>query len=192
MNARADMAAKAAALKTEGLNVLQVAARLGISRSYSYELLTDPEGRKIRGRKDSYRGTCKTCGAATDGSNGRSAPDRCSECHANRHAERNARIFAAWEAGETARAIAAREGMNVSAVCALVDFHRQQGEAISRRMRARKELWPEIQRMWRDGATSVEIASALDTTAPNVTQMIRVMRRHGIDVSYRLPRRVAA
>jgi hypothetical protein len=54
---------------------------LGVSRSYAAALCTDPDGSKDRARKDSYRGTCETCGTRTDGSNGRqNAPRYCAHC----------------------------------------------------------------------------------------------------------------
>jgi hypothetical protein len=77
---RAENAARVAALKAQRLNGIQIAERLGISRSYAYELLNDPEGRKVRARKDSYRGECVDCGASTDGSDGLAAPERCFGC----------------------------------------------------------------------------------------------------------------
>jgi hypothetical protein len=79
---RAERAAEAARLRDEeGLNGIQIAKRMGIGRSYAYELLTDPEGVAVRARKDSYRGTCIDCGSPTDGSNGKAmAPERCDPC----------------------------------------------------------------------------------------------------------------
>jgi hypothetical protein len=77
---RAENAARAAELKAEGLNGVQIAERMGLSRSYAAELLTDPEGHVVRARKDSYRGTCELCGNPTDGSDGPNAPKVCFEC----------------------------------------------------------------------------------------------------------------
>jgi hypothetical protein len=75
---RAELAQRVAELRSRGLLHVEVANRLGISRSYAAELATDPDGIKARSRKDAYRGSCEVCGAPTDGSNGRaSAPTRC-------------------------------------------------------------------------------------------------------------------
>lgn len=52
--------------------------------AYVSDLLYDPTGEKMRARKKSYAGVCKTCGAPTDGSNGKSnAPEYCKK-HSNR------------------------------------------------------------------------------------------------------------
>lgn len=82
MAPRAERAAEVAALAAaEGLSGIQIAKRLGIGQSYAYELLTDPEGLKVRARKRSYRGRCRECGNPTDGSNGPSqTPERCDPC----------------------------------------------------------------------------------------------------------------
>jgi transposase len=78
---RAENAAWAAELKAQGLNGIQIAQRMGISRSYAYELLADPEGHGARARKDSYRGTCERCGAPTNGNDGPgSAATICVHC----------------------------------------------------------------------------------------------------------------
>lgn len=78
---RADRAAQVATLATQGLNGIQIAEKLGISRAYAYELLSDPEGIEVRKRKDSYRAPCPQCGTLMDGSNGRSGqPSLCSAC----------------------------------------------------------------------------------------------------------------
>lgn len=91
---RAERAKEAARLRAQGLNGLQIARRMGVSRSYAYELLNDPDGFKVRERKDSYRGECEDCGAPTDGSNGRAAPRFCQTCRNEReHARASERII---------------------------------------------------------------------------------------------------
>lgn len=80
---RAERAAEAAELRAQGLLYREIAERMGISVSYAQDLVNDPDGSALRARKDTYRGTCKDCGAPTDGSNGRvGAPVRCIECWA--------------------------------------------------------------------------------------------------------------
>lgn len=59
------LADQAARLHADGLNGLQIAAQLNISKSYACELLTDPTGDRSRERKERYAGTCTECGAKT-------------------------------------------------------------------------------------------------------------------------------
>ncbi len=84
------LAARVKALRETGLLGQQVADRLGISRTYVYELESDPEGAKGRARKDSYAGVCEVCGKPTSGSHGRRrAPTLCDECsHEKQAAEK--------------------------------------------------------------------------------------------------------
>ena len=79
---RTVLAQRAQELRAAGLLQREIAVRLGVSRSYVAALYNDPDGAKARARKDSYRGTCESCGAPTDGSNGRgAAPTRCDPCY---------------------------------------------------------------------------------------------------------------
>lgn len=79
---REERAAVALRLRAQGLTAAQIAARMGVSRSYAASLYRDPDGRQEKSRKDAYRGTCESCGARTHGSNGRSrAPRFCATCH---------------------------------------------------------------------------------------------------------------
>lgn len=75
---RLQLAGRAAELRAEGRLQREIAELLGVSRSYAASLLADPDGTKDRERKKQYGGTCLTCGAATDGGNGRAkAPRYC-------------------------------------------------------------------------------------------------------------------
>ena len=76
---RAARAEQAATLKAQGLNGLQIAERMGISRSYAYSLLNDPDGSGERQRKTKYDGVCKDCGGRTVGDGGL-PPERCAPC----------------------------------------------------------------------------------------------------------------
>lgn len=79
--ARSERAAEAAMLRAQGLLQRQIADRMGISRTYAAELLTDPDGSKVRARKATYGKPCRVCGKMTQGSDGRAAaPDICSVC----------------------------------------------------------------------------------------------------------------
>lgn len=81
MSGRAERAKVALALRSEGKTAGEIAAVLGVSRSYAGALFGDPDGSKERARKASYAGTCQECGGRTDGSNGRDhAPTRCQSC----------------------------------------------------------------------------------------------------------------
>jgi transcriptional regulator with XRE-family HTH domain len=78
---RAEREAEARRLRDEGLLGREIAERMGVSTSTVSAWLTDPGGRRLRARKDSYRGICDTCGGSTDGSDGPGkAPSRCAEC----------------------------------------------------------------------------------------------------------------
>lgn len=87
--ARIELAARAAELRALGKRPREIgevmAAEEGRAKPFSHktvrEWLNDPDGSKLKARKDSYRGTCVDCGARTDGSNGRAnAPERCHPC----------------------------------------------------------------------------------------------------------------
>jgi len=62
---RSEWAADALELNAQGMNGVQVAERLGISRSFAYSLLSDPDGTRERERKRRYYGECVDCGAPT-------------------------------------------------------------------------------------------------------------------------------
>lgn len=75
---RLEKAELARSLRDQGLTHKEIGSRMGISRSYAAELVDDPSGIKVRARKDSYRGTCRFCGAKTTGCNGPDlAPTHC-------------------------------------------------------------------------------------------------------------------
>lgn len=81
MSKRAETASAVAELHAQGLNGVQIAERLQISRSYTYELLNDPSGSEAKIRKARYGRPCIDCGTMTDGTNGRGkAAERCGPC----------------------------------------------------------------------------------------------------------------
>ena len=87
---REQRAAEVAALLAEGLNGVQIADRLGLSRAYTYALIHDPDGSKDKLRKRAYGRPCIDCGEQTSGSDGhRNAPLRCDSCH-RRHIHESA------------------------------------------------------------------------------------------------------
>lgn len=73
-----------------GYTPREAAETLGMKVTTARALLNDPDGSEQRRRRQGYRGTCLTCGAATDGSSGRAkAPTECRSCKAIReHEER--------------------------------------------------------------------------------------------------------
>lgn len=77
---RADWYAEVKRLKGQGMSGVAIATRLGISHSFVYALLNDPDGTRDRKRKLGYAGACIDCGSPTDGSNGTNTPERCFEC----------------------------------------------------------------------------------------------------------------
>jgi transcriptional regulator with XRE-family HTH domain len=78
---RAEKVAEAQSLRRQGLKHHEVAEQMGVARTTVSAYLNDPDGSVDRARKDSYRGVCESCGARTDGSNGRdAAPPRCKNC----------------------------------------------------------------------------------------------------------------
>lgn len=105
MASRSERAAEAARLRDEGLNGPQIAERLGISKSYAYELLADPDGLKLRARHERHRGTCVDCGTPTSwpGSHGRA--DRCVKC-----AHENQRVWTRETVVAAIRRFADRNG----------------------------------------------------------------------------------
>lgn len=84
-----EIADEARRLKAEGLNGLEISARLGVARSTVYQWLNDPDGDRNRARKVRYHGTCIDCGGETAGRASGTAriSVRCAECHARRNAE---------------------------------------------------------------------------------------------------------
>lgn len=62
---RAEWYATVKPMRDEGLTGLEIARRTGLSSTFVYELLGDPDGSKARARKDRNRKPCRECGAPT-------------------------------------------------------------------------------------------------------------------------------
>jgi hypothetical protein len=78
---KAKRVAEARRLRSDGLLLREIGVRMGVARTTVHGWLDDPDGSKLRARKDSYRGVCVVCGGQTDGSNGReAAPELCMSC----------------------------------------------------------------------------------------------------------------
>jgi transposase len=122
----------------EGLSGPKIAKRLGLSESYTYDLLGDPTGKKCRARKDQYRGRCEVCGAATSGSNGpNAAPRRCVRHPAPRQQltaaqqrgrQRRLRIETLWNQDISIEQIAADIGTTKRAIRVNMAHMRATGE----------------------------------------------------------------
>jgi transposase len=126
---RQERAARAAELRAEGLRLVDIASRMGLSVSYTWALLKDPDGSADHARKRSYGGVCDTCGRPTHGSDGRSkAPTRCAECSIARTVAivrtradaRKAEVLALRRQGLLNREIAKRVGTSADAINSLV------------------------------------------------------------------------
>jgi hypothetical protein len=74
--------AEIVAARGRGENYKVTCSRLGISRSYYYDALNDPDGSHVRARRERYRQPCPMCGELKDGSWGNSprAPTHCAKC----------------------------------------------------------------------------------------------------------------
>jgi DNA-binding CsgD family transcriptional regulator len=115
--------AEALRLREEGLLIREIAERMGVAVSTAGQYLADPDGAKLRARKDSYRGECEDCGRLTDGSNGFQAPRWCRDCVGvhKEAADRRAQhvlemVRLRREENLTNKEIAARLGMLTSTV----------------------------------------------------------------------------
>ena len=189
--------AQAQRLRNEGLAYREIAKRVGVSFSTAHRWLNPDyaerqrkisrEAKKRRQIKD-----CIDCGAklAYD----RQHNDRCQRCqHEHDYGERNARIFAAWERGEDAPTIAAREGLTSKAVSSLVDHHRRlYGKPLPLHRERNRHLWDEIEPLWREGLTSAEIGERVGLSGHDVQSRVQQMRAAGIDLPHRNRRKVAA
>jgi hypothetical protein len=79
------------ALRRNGVSSREIAERYDMKTTSVRTILSDPDGSKMRARKERYRGTCRRCGGPTSGGDGRAkAPTICVSCfnielHENRH-----------------------------------------------------------------------------------------------------------
>jgi hypothetical protein len=88
---RAGRVARARELRERGWLLREIAVEMGVVTQTVFAWLDDPDGSKLRERKQRYGGVCVDCGAATSGSDGRArAPARCGVC-AQRRASKRAR-----------------------------------------------------------------------------------------------------
>lgn len=76
--------ARAHLMREQGHTLAAIAEHLGTKVQTVSAWLTDPDGAKLRARKDQYAQECIDCGASTSGSEGRRDEPRCHPCAAKR------------------------------------------------------------------------------------------------------------
>jgi len=122
---------------------------------------------------------CPGCGADL---RDRPRASVCLRCQLDdEYGERDLAIRELWEAGTPVREIADMLNLTEHAVSGVVDRGRQSGW-LKLRHRRRRELWPLIRVMRKNGLTLAEIGEELETTGQNIAEMIKHMQRAGIDV----------
>lgn len=73
--------ARARVLRAQGWLLREIAAEIGVATATVDAWLNDPDGARLRARKQSYRGVCVRCGGPTSGDRGPSNPhERCRSC----------------------------------------------------------------------------------------------------------------
>jgi hypothetical protein len=82
--------AAAQRLRAQGLTLRAIAGLMGGSPRTVGDWLNDPDGSRMKARKERYRGTCVDCGGPTTGGLGRgpNAPLRCRRCWGKETAKR--------------------------------------------------------------------------------------------------------
>jgi hypothetical protein len=81
---RSEWLALATRMRAQGMSGLAIARELGLSHTFVYDLLNDPDGSKAKARKARYAGVCVDCGAKTAGGEGRRDEPRCHPCSARK------------------------------------------------------------------------------------------------------------
>jgi hypothetical protein len=67
-------------LLRQGLNGCQIAERLGLSKSATFQRLKDPTDEKNKARKARHHGTCLDCSGPTFNAGSPNTPERCFTC----------------------------------------------------------------------------------------------------------------
>lgn len=140
-----------------------------------------------------YGGTCKLCGAVTNGYDGPgTAAEVCRDCRDGRNAERNAEIVERWNEGEPEWYIAEEMGLRPTQVGGAIETAREQGKEVALHRKRSREDWPEIERLYRSGLPLAEIGERVGISVASVSARLAYMRRAGIDLPYRRNRRTAS
>jgi hypothetical protein len=133
---REQRVAVAQRLRPQGLTLREIGGVLGVAPNTVGDWLNDPDGSRLKERKESYRGTCVDCGGPTTGGLGRGAhaPLRCHRCWGKATAERRQRaldrfelIARLWAEGKTSREIEAIVGDWTSHPGGLISSMRSRG-----------------------------------------------------------------
>lgn len=191
MTDRERKAARARRLRDKGLLGREIAAELECALSTAYALLDDPDGSKLKARKDSYRGRCKRCGNETTGCNGPSkAPKRCIDCYLeDRESAMRREVIAAWNAGESSEGIGKRFGISAVQVSEIANDGRRHGKVVARRHLPHKgttDRFEKLGSLVRAGLSDSEIADRIGAASPqSVTNMIWRARKRSFDIPYR-------
>jgi transposase len=93
----------------------EIAEEMGVAIQTVHDWLSDPDGSKLKARKQRYAGRCVDCGAPTGGHAGRGdkAPKRCQRCagrlnrerEQERNRERRELVERLWAEGKSFREI---------------------------------------------------------------------------------------
>lgn len=177
------------ALVREGFNMVEIAGRLGLSKSLVGQLLTDPTGEKVAARKAKVFGHCKDCGTKVTNSGSPNIPERCGPCFRARNQEKNERIVEAVKAGVPHKEIARREGMGETEVGSQLNQLRKRGWSVPMchlPHTTYAERYERIAKLVRAGKTNAEIAVEVGAASgPSAAQMIKNARRKGYDIPRR-------
>lgn len=189
---RAEKVAEAQRLRAKGLGVREIAERMNSKPGTVSLWLSDPDLSKQRARRRAYQGTCETCGAKTDGSEGaEKAPTICSKCYVESVSteERDEQIRVLWEKGVPTAQIGAKVGLTAAQVRGAVgNLRHLHGMEVARRRLPSREVdqrYAHIAEFIRDGLSNEQIGVTLGTSADSVNTMICRARRLGYDMPYR-------
>lgn len=204
MSPRQVMAADARRLHDDGVHWREATVRMGIGRSYYYELLSDPDGAKVAARKAKAGGTCETCGAPTSYGRGGGSPHRHCSAHNPGHVlsaqlqheralPRRRQVQQLWADGLTVAQIAERVGTTTGTIGVLMVAMRKQGWDLPYRPGNAGRLRSEradprrryVQELWVEGRTVAEIAEITDSTPSAIGTLISRMRSLGWDMPHR-------
>lgn len=194
-------------MRADGLTLRQLGEHFGVRIQTVHAWLSDPDGARLRERKNSYRGECSECGASTDGSAGpNQAPDLCAKCNGARRGAltatlmreraepRRQRIVELWNTGLSMNDIADALGMTSDSLGGVMATMREQGYNLPHRYEldpaaqyARdKALADRIEPLWQAGLTSDQIADEVGMPRGSVRFFVSCwMRPRGYDVPLR-------
>lgn len=80
VSVREQRVAEVRRLREQGLLFREIGGRLGIATNTAQEYFNDPDGAKVRARKEARVGVCVDCGGPTRNSGALAVPERCWTC----------------------------------------------------------------------------------------------------------------